>query len=126
MVDMTESLGGDVFKEQFADSPQMFSFFEANFTGAENAVARAQLLEATDESAFSLRQWIESLCAVRAWLDTRGLYMSIEDQLGYVCCAGDAAGAGANLTHLPTLVADMLEAYGCERALPHAPHANSE
>ena len=38
------------------------------------------------------------------------------EQIGYVCCAVEAAGAGASLTHLPSLVAEMLEAYGCERA----------
>ena len=54
---------------------------------------------------------------MRAWLDARSLQLPIEDQLGYICCAGESAGAGANLTHLPPLVADMLEAYGCERAV---------
>lgn len=116
MVEFIESLGIDVFKAQFAHSPQLLSFLEANFAGADNSVARQQLLEATDESDFSLRQWVESLRTVQAWLDARGLEMSTEDQLGYICCAGESAGAGANLSHLPSLVAEMLEAYGCERA----------
>jgi hypothetical protein len=123
MVEIIESLGEEVFKKQFGDSPQLLSFLEANFAGAEHAGARRQLLESTDESVFSLRQWVDSLRTVRAWLDVRGLEMSIEDELGYVCCAGDAAGAGANLTHLPALVAEMLDNYGCERALPRAKHA---
>lgn len=116
MVEFIERLGAEVFKGQFGDSPQLLSFLEANFTGVENAGARHELLEFTDESVFSLRQWVESLRTVRAWLDARGLEMSIEDELGYVHCAGEAAGAGANLTHLPALVAEMLESYGCERA----------
>ncbi|MDQ8194715.1 hypothetical protein QEH59_09775 [Coraliomargarita sp. SDUM461004] len=118
MVEIIDSLGAEVFKQQFADSPQLLAFLEANFTGAERAAVRQQLFNSTDESAYSLRQWVESLRTVRAWLDARGLEMSLEDELGYVCCAGEAAGAGANLTHLPTLVADMLESYGCERAEP--------
>lgn len=119
----------DVFKEQFADSPQLLAFLEANFTGIENIEARHQLLQvlvATDESDFSLRQWIESLRTLQAWLDARNLQMAMEEQIGYVCCAGESAGAGAKLSHLPSLVAEMLEAYGCERAVKRAPHANSE
>ncbi|WPJ96940.1 hypothetical protein SH580_04365 [Coraliomargarita algicola] len=118
MVEIIDSMGSDAFKAQFGDSPQLLSFLEANFSGTENAAARRQLLESSDDSAFSLRQWVESLRTVRAWLDTRGLEMPIEDELGYVCCAGEAAGAGSNLTHLPALVAEMLESYGCERAEP--------
>ena len=116
MVEIIESLGVDAFKAQFGDSPQILSFLEANFSGAENASTRELLLESTDESVFSLRDWVESLRVVRAWLDAKGLYMSLEDELGYVHCAGEAAGAGANLTQLPALVAEMLESYGCERA----------
>ncbi len=118
MVDIVDSFGAEPIKAEFGDSPQLLSFLEANFAGAEQADARGQLLELSDESAFSLRQWVESLRTVRAWLDARGLEMSLEEELGYVCCAGEAAGAGANLTYLPALVAEMLESYGCERAEP--------
>jgi hypothetical protein len=116
MVEIIDSLGAEVFKQQFADSPKLIALLEANFSGAENAAARGHLFELTDDSAFSLRQWIESLRTMHAWLDTRGLQMPVEDQLGYICCAGESAGSGANLSLLPTLVADMLAAYGCERA----------
>lgn len=126
MVEIIESLGEKAFKQQFADSPKLLALLEANFSGAENAVARHQLLELTDESAFSLRQWIESFRTMRAWLDARGLHMPIEDELGYICCAAESAGAGANLTHLPSLVADMLEAYGCERAVKRTASVESE
>ncbi len=117
MVEIIESLGAEAFNRQFADSPQLLTFLEANFAGGENMTARHQLLEATDESAFSLRQWVESLHTLQSWLDARSLEMPIDEQIGYVCCAGESAGAGAILTHLPALVADMLEAYGCERAV---------
>ena len=116
MFEIIESIGADIFSEQFGDSPQLVAFLEAHFAGIENAPAMRQLLEAADESEFSLHQWVESLSIAQAWLDARGLELAIGEQIGYVCCAGEAAGAGASLTHLPSLVAEMLETYGCERA----------
>ena len=116
MLKIIDCIGADIFNEQFADSPQLVTFLESHFEGIENTLARRQLLEAADESEFSLHQWVESLSIVKTWLDVRGLVLAMGDQIGYVCCAGEAAGAGASLTHLPSLVAEMLEAYGCERA----------
>jgi hypothetical protein len=116
MDEIVERLGIDIFNQQFADSPKLVVLLEAYFGGVENTEARHQLLEATDESEFSLHQWVDSLSIVIAWLDSRGLELAMEEQIGYVCCAGEAAGAGAHLTHLPSLVAEMLETYGCERA----------
>ena len=116
MDEIVERLGIDIFNQQFADSPKLVVLLEAYFAGVENTEARHQLLEATDESEFSLHQWVDSLSVVIAWLDSRGLELAMEEQIGYVCCAGEAAGAGTNLTHLPSLVAEMLETYGCERA----------
>ena len=116
MDEIIELLGIDIFNEQFADSPKLVALLEANFAGVENAEIWHQLLEATDESEFSLHQWVDSLSIVIAWLDSRGLELAMKEQIGYVCCAGEAAGAGANLTHLPSLVSEMLETYGCERA----------
>ena len=116
MLEIIECFGADVFNEQFVESPQLVAFLGAHFAGIENTLARRQLLEAADESEFSLHQWVESLSIVQAWLDVRGLELAIGEQIGYVYCACEAAGAGASLTHLPSLVAEMLEAYGCERA----------
>ena len=116
MDEIIERLGIDIFNEQFADSPKLVALLEAYFAGVENAEVWHQLLEATDESEFSLHQWVDSLSIVIAWLDSRGLELAMKEQIGYVCCAGEAAGAGANLTHLPSLVTEMLETYGCERA----------
>ena len=116
MLKIIECIGSEVFNEQFADSPQLVAFLEAHFDGIENTLVRRQLLEAADGSEFSLHQWVESLFIVKTWLDIRGLVLAMGEQIDYVCCAGEAAGAGASLTHLPSLVAEMLEAYGCERA----------
>lgn len=116
MDEIIERLGIDIFNEQFADSPKLVALLEAYFAGVENAEVWHQLLEATDESEFSLHQWVDSLSIVIAWLDSRGLELAMKEQIGYICCAGEAAGAGANLTHLPSLVSEMLETYGCERA----------
>ena len=116
MDEIIERLGIDIFNEQFADSPKLVALLEAYFAGVENAEVWHQLLEATDKSEFSLHQWVDSLSIVIAWLDSRGLELAMKEQIGYVCCAGEAAGAGANLTHLPSLVTEMLETYGCERA----------
>lgn len=116
MDEIVEHLGIDIFNEQFADSPKLVALLEAYFVGVENVEVWHQLLEATDESEFSLHQWVDSLSILITWLDSRGLELAMKEQIGYVCCAGEAAGAGANLAHLPSLVAEMLETYGCERA----------
>lgn len=126
MVDVIESISMEVFREQFGDSPKLLAYLEANINGVAKADQRRRLLEAADESAFPLRQWVESLRALQSWLDARGLEMPVDDQIGYVCCADESAGAGANMTQLPALVADMLEAYGCERAVKRASRADGE
>lgn len=105
----------DTFWTQFADSPDALSYLEAHFRGADEAT-QLLLLEGTDDSAFSVREWVEALLVLDRWLESRDLALPIEDQIGYVSCAGESAGAGAALSHLPTLVREMLEAYGCERA----------
>ena len=117
MVERFDRPGAEGFRRQFTDSPQLLAFLEANFAGSRNAATLKVLLRNADESAFSLRHWVEALRTLRAWLDARGLDMSPEDEIGYVCCAVEASGAGANLSSLPALVVEMLEAYGCERAV---------
>lgn len=101
--------------EQFADSPTVLAYLEAHFTGADD-LQRA-LLEEVDESVFSLRDWMEALLVLDHWLQERSLNLPISDNVGYVSCAVASAGTGANLSHLPSLVADLLEQYGCERAV---------
>lgn len=116
MVDLIHKLGGASFLEQLTDSPTSLAFVEAHFRDAEQATCDA-LLEGVDESPYSLRDWIEALRKVEHWLCARNMTMELGDLIGYVSCATASAGAGANLTHLPSLVEEMLEAYGCERAV---------
>ena len=113
---IVEHLGIENFNEQFRDSPNLVAFLKVHFAGVENTDARYQLLEAVDESEFSLHQWVDSLTIMLAWLDSRDLELAMKEQISYVCCASEAAGIGANLTHLPSLVTEMLETYGCEGA----------
>ena len=69
-----------------------------------------------------LRGWVATavvaaLAALDQWLDQRGLVLALPDQIGYVSCSAAAAGAGGQLSHLPALVLDMLQTYGCELAV---------
>jgi len=94
------------------------AFWEAHFGDGARSELRVRLLESADESPFSLRQWVESLRSLRAWLDARCLEMPMDEQLGYVSCACETSEASAHLSYLPALVDEMLELYGCERAQP--------
>ena len=116
----------EIIKQQCGDSPQLLTFLEANFGDEANIELRIRLLESADESPFSLRQWVESLRSLRAWLDVRRLEMSLEEQLGYVSCACETSEASAHLTYLPALVDEMLELYGCERAQPREDFRSGE
>jgi hypothetical protein len=101
--------------EQFTDSPRVLAYINVHFTGADD-LQRA-LLEEVDESDFSLRDWMEALLVLNQWLEERSLNLPISDNVGYVSCAVASAGTGAHFSHLPNLVADLLEQYGCERAV---------
>jgi hypothetical protein len=101
--------------EQFADSPAALAYLEAHFKG--EAALQHLLLEEVDDSHFSLQQWVEALIVLQQWLGARGLELPLKDSIGYVSCAAAAAGAGASLSHLPSMVDDLLEAYGCDRAV---------
>lgn len=103
------------FLEQFADSPANLAFAEALFAEVD-ATTLNEFLEDVDDSPFSLRDWISALRILGSWLDARKLTLSLQDQIGYVSCAAESAGASANLTELSALVDEMLTAYGCERA----------
>jgi len=116
MTKFTDKIGGELFVKQFAGSPASLAYMEANFGDADPAIIDA-LLELVDEGEYSLRDWIEALREIGHWLDAREMEMAMMDQLGYISCASVSAGAGANLSHLPSLVDDMLQMYGCERAV---------
>jgi hypothetical protein len=118
MLDFSNADDTDALSRVLADAPALRHFYEAHLGGREQADARRSLLELADSSAFSTRQWIESLSILHTWLSTRALTLPIEDAIGYVSCAAESAGPAANLSDLPSLVTEMLEAYGCERAEP--------
>ncbi|WP_146209367.1 hypothetical protein [Coraliomargarita sinensis] len=109
-----KEIGRDKFLEQFADSPARLAWAEAYLSDRESVRA---LVDAVDESPYSLRQWVDAFIVVGQWLDARGLRASFQDQLGYVSCACEAAGAGANLTTLSGVVTEMLDDYGFESAV---------
>lgn len=69
-----------------------------------------------DESNFTLADWLESLAALYHWLDEKELTLSPKDGVGYVSCAAKSIGDSPALNHLPSLVHDFLEQYGCELA----------
>lgn len=104
----------DDFLSQFSDSPGRLAWVESHLSDPS---ARKALLEAVDDSPYSLGQWVDAFLILRQWLDARGRCASFEDQMGYLHCACPAAGAGAHLTTLAASVDDMLESYGFERAV---------
>ena len=102
-------------QREFANAPNLLAYFEARF-GEEDPEVLDALTRAVDQSDFGLREWVEALRVLGQWLDGRGQRLPVSDQIGYVGCAAESAGAGANMTDLPSLVREMLDAYGCERA----------
>ena len=113
---LRKSLTRDPFLRHLSDSPHLLSFMEANFNG-ENKAVRERLGELVDESDYELRDWIQSLSIIGHWLDSHSMQMPLDDQVGYVCCAVEAIGAGATFEDLPNIVREMLEKYGCDRAV---------
>lgn len=76
-----------------------------------------RLLQEVDESSFSLSDWLDSLDILYYWLNQRALVLSLHEGLGYVSCAAKSVGNSSSLVHLPSLVYDFLEQYGCELAV---------
>jgi hypothetical protein len=114
MVALMKEIGPNSFLSQFADSPARLAWVEAYLPDEQSVRA---LLEAVDESPYSLRQWVDAFIVLGQWLDARGLRASFQAQLGYLGCACEAAGAGASLTTLSAVVAEMLGDYGFECAV---------
>mgnify|MGYP001088383180 CR=1 FL=1 len=102
--------------QQLKNSPELQIFVSAHFVGEGGAAALQTLMESADESPFSIQDWLRAVRILSVWLDTRALRLPTIDEVGYVTCAADSAGPSAQLSDLPSLVAEMLEAYGCERA----------
>lgn len=76
-----------------------------------------KLLTAVDHSAFGAADWVEAQFLLSEWLDERGLNLSAEDQINYVGCVAEAGAVGMGMEDLPSLMREMLAAYGCERAI---------
>jgi hypothetical protein len=106
------------WEHELADQPALRALAADQFGGAQREALREDLVQQVDESSFSLRQWLEALLTLQAWLAARRLRLPLEEQLGYIGCAAEAAGSGAALSDLPSLVTEMLADYGCERAEP--------
>lgn len=107
----------DSYKMMLADMPEALDYWEGQLQAAAPESLR-MLFEAVDDSPFALVDWVEGLRTLNDWLAGRGLELKgVEAQIGYVCCSAEAAGAAGQMSHLPALVADFLEVYGCERAV---------
>lgn len=96
------------------------SFLKVHFSGLENTDVRRLLLDSIDESFFSEKEWIDALKKLHAWLEVRGLEMGPENAIRYISCVEEAVCSSSNLIQLSTALAEMLETYGCERAVKKA------
>ena len=86
------------------------------FKNADPALKK-NLLQEVDESSFSLADWLDALGVLYKWLDKDGLVLLPEHGLGYVSCAAKSVSSNSTYIHLPSLVQDFLEQYGCELAV---------
>ena len=99
-------------KKHFAGYPTLFE----QFTGEDTTLLKT-LLREVDDSPFTLTDWLQSLIVLHDWLDAKQLTVPLEEGIGYISCAAKSVGDSAMLTHLPSLVDDFLNQYGCERAV---------
>ncbi len=83
----------------------------------KNSTLIKGLLREVDESSFVLADWLDSLAVLYMWLNEKGLILPPEEGLSYIECAAKSVSSSAMLTHLPSLVDDFLEQYGCDRAV---------
>lgn len=103
-------------RDKFAGTPSLQKFVTTHFEG-ENVALQNTLFDAVDTSAFSLHEWVESLTAMEQWLEQNNLILSIKSSIEYVSCAAAAVETSANQSHLPSVVKDFLDQYGCESAV---------
>jgi hypothetical protein len=100
-----------------AVTPLLEGYVATHFSGNDGFLLNLLFSEA-EESPYSLQQWLESLLLFDQWLDRCGLFLPLENQIGYVACSAEAGSAYATLTQLSVQVAEMLENYGCDEAQP--------
>lgn len=85
--------------------------------GSGDLTWQKALLQKVDETDFSLVDWVDSLNILYQWLEQSKLTLPFQDGLGYVSCAARSVGNNSALNHLPLLVHDFLDQYGCELAV---------
>ncbi|MFP4259935.1 MAG: hypothetical protein ACLFS1_02540 [Opitutales bacterium] len=110
--------------ERFGHAPTLVAWVEGHLAEHGGAFLDT-LVEAVDESPFSLRQWVEALVVMGEWLHSHRRQASLEDQIGYVSCAAASASHCPNEESLPDLVGEMLANYGFERTKPEEREAGS-
>lgn len=106
----------DQFRKSFLGTPELLAYLDANFSDDDTG-ALNELLESIDESNFSAHAWTEALIVFERWLRKESLDLPITDQIAYICCSVESVKAGGNLEHLPAVVMEMLEQYGCANAV---------
>lgn len=93
-----------------------YPVLQERFSNEDQALIKT-LLQEVDESSYALTDWLDALALLYRWLDQSRLTLKIKDGLGYVSCAVKSVGDSSMLTHLPSLVGDFLEQYGCDCAV---------
>ena len=101
--------------EQFREFPSLLKYLNKHFDNGDEVLQKT-LLNSVDESEFSLHEWVESLLLIDQWLEQNNLILSTRNSIEYISCAA-AAGKSPGLCHLPSVVSDFLEQYGCELAV---------
>jgi|GEM_PF-449172 hypothetical protein len=107
----------DSFQLLLADRPQALAYWQAHLLPADSNCL-CELLADVDDSPFTFVDWVEALVTLNNWLVARDLVLAeLSARIGYVSCAAEVAGVAGPMSHLPSIVADFLQAYGCEQAV---------
>lgn len=75
----------------------------------------ARLLQAVDDSDCALDDWLRALLEIELWLQRENRSLKRENRVAYIACAASVAD---HFSDLASLVADFLDAYGCDQASP--------
>mgnify|MGYP000095633209 FL=1 len=117
MAKQSKTISVETIRRDLGGVPRLVAWLEAHFT-EENEGAAKKLIDAADDSSYTLRQWIESLVVLGEWLHSHHFEAALEDQIGYVGCACASVSSTAGFHSLALLVEEMLSEYGFERAVP--------
>jgi len=107
----------DCIREQFGDAPTLVAWVEGHLI-EHGGTLSTTLVDAVDESPFSLRQWVEALVVMGEWLQSHRYAADLDDQIGYIGCACASVRTNPVEESLPFLVEEMLAEYGFDRANP--------